>query len=357
MQLHILTDPATTPLGLDVDPGFGECFTPGMILRDYEPGLGWQDARLVPRAPLSIDPAAVALHYGQSIFEGMKAYRDTRGELVLFRPEANAERMTLSAERMAMPPIPVAEFTELVKAFVAHQGACLSDDPSHALYLRPITFGTDGVLGVHPSKAYTFVLLGMIVSSYFKKGSKGLRLRVEDQYVRAVKGGTGAAKTAGNYAASLLAQRKAVEAGCDQVLWLDAQHREYIEELGGMNCFTVLDGTLVTPPLGDTILAGITRDTLLALARHLGIPTEERPLPLSEVLDGISSGRTTEVFATGTAAVISSVAELVWKGETFRLPDAQPIATMLKAKLTGIQKGTEPDTMHWLTHAQPTALV
>jgi branched-chain amino acid aminotransferase len=354
VQLHILAERPSVPLGLDVDPGFGKCFTPGMIVADYTPEQGWHNARLIEKGPIAMDPASVALHYGQSIFEGLKAFRDAAGDLVLFRVDAHAARLGQSAERMAIPPLPAADVVELCRQFVAHQGPALSDTPGHALYLRPIIFGSDGVLGVHPSRNYTFILLGMIVSSYFAKGSSGLKLWVEEEYVRAVHGGTGAAKTAGNYAASLLAQRKAQEAGCAQVLWLDANEHRFIEELGGMNFMAVIDGTLVTPPLGDTILAGVTRHSLLTLAGSMGIPVAERPIEVTELLSGIRSGRTTEAFACGTAAVITPVAEFVQRGESFTLPvlgEGESLAVRLKAKLQGIQLGTEPDERQWITKA------
>ncbi len=354
MQLHILAERPTAPLGLDVDPGFGKCFTPGMILADYTPEAGWHNARLVDRAPIPMDPACVALHYGQSIFEGMKAFRDVNGDMVLFRVEAHAERLRRSAERMAMPPMSDSEFIGLTRAFVDHQGPALSNTPGHALYLRPLVFGSDPVLGVHPSKNYTFVILGMIVSNYFAKGASGLKIWVEENYVRAVHGGTGAAKTAGNYAASLLAQRKAQEVGCSQVLWLDANEHRFVEELGGMNFMALIGGELVTPPLGDTILAGITRNSLLSLARHLGMVVVERPIEVTELLEGIRSGRTTEAFACGTAATLTQIAEFVYRGEAFTLPalaESDSLAVRLKALLQGVQVGAEPDEMHWLTKA------
>jgi branched-chain amino acid aminotransferase len=356
VQLHILAERPKAPMGLDADPGFGKCFTPGMILADYTPEQGWHNARLVDKAPIPMDPACVALHYAQSIFEGMKAFRDVDGDMVLFRVADHAERLRQSAERMAIPPLPDADFVHLAREFVAHQGSALSDTPGHSLYLRPLIFGSDPVLGVHPSKTYTFVLLGMIASSYFAKNAGGLKIWVEEQYVRAVHGGTGSAKTAGNYAASLLAQRKAQEAGASQVLWLDANEHRFVEELGGMNFMAVIDGTLTTPPLGDTILSGITRRSILALARHQGLTVAERPIEVAELLEGIRSGKTTEAFACGTAATISRIDEFVYRGESFKLPtvsDADSVAGRLKTQLQAIQVGAGPDEMHWLTKAHP----
>lgn len=355
VQLRIVAERPKAPLGLDAEPGFGKVFTPGMILADYTPDQGWHNARLVDKAPIPLDPACVALHYGQSIFEGMKAFRNVEGEMVLFRVDEHAARLHHSAERMAIPPLPEADFVQVCRAFVDHQGMALSDAPGHSLYLRPLIFGADPVLGVAPSKTYTFVLLGMIAGNYFAKNAAGLKIWVEEQFVRAVHGGTGAAKTAGNYAASLLAQRKAQEAGCSQVLWLDATEHRFVEELGGMNFMAVTDGGLVTPPLSDTILSGITRKSLLALARHLGIPVAERPIEAAELLADIRSGKTTEAFACGTAATISPIAEFIFRGESFKLPvlsDADSLAVRLKAHLQGIQVGTRPDDLHWVTPAR-----
>lgn len=358
MQLRIHTDPPKQVLGIQADPGFGKCFTPAMLQISYEPEQGWHQPRLIARGDLDLDPAAIVLHYGQSVFEGLKAYRSPEGKPVIFRVQAHAERLVRSAQRMAMAPLPPKLFVEAVTAFVQHQFPALSDDPGHALYLRPLIIGTEAALGVRASQNYDFLVLGMIVSSYFSKRTAGLKLLVSESYVRAVRGGTGAAKTAGNYAASLLAQREAVAAGCDQVLWLDAIERRYIEELGGMNFIAVIDGQLVTPPLSDTILAGVTRDSILQLARRRGMTVVERPIEISELLDGIQSGRTQEAFACGTAAVIAPIAELVYQDETYRLPDDHPIADSLRTELVGIQRGVEPDTFGWVTQvaAEPTAV-
>jgi branched-chain amino acid aminotransferase len=291
----------------------------------------------------------MVFHYGQSIFEGLKAHPQADGGVALFRVMDHGRRFARSAERLAMPTMPPETFTELVTAFVRHQAASLPPEGDLSLYLRPFMFATDTVLGVRASHSYLFLIIAAVVGEYFSTNDPSVKLLVSDRYSRTGPGGTGSAKTGGNYAASLLAQQEAKEHGCDQVLWLDACDRRWVEEMGGMNIFFADRAGLVTPPLSDTILAGVTRDSLLTLARDMEIPAREEPIALEEVLAGIETGTVSEAFACGTAAVIVPVGELRYRDQIYRLPAAAPLALRLRERLVAIQQGRAEDRHGWLT--------
>nr|WP_298727637.1 branched-chain amino acid aminotransferase [uncultured Steroidobacter sp.] len=332
------------------DPGFGRVFTDHMVTMRWTAERGWHDGKVTARAPLAIDPACAVLHYAQEVFEGMKAYRTAKGEIVLFRPDMNANRFARSAERLAMPAMPEALFIQAVEELVRIDKDWV---PSGAgsLYLRPFMFASEAFLGVRPAHEYIFCVIACPVGPYFKGGDKPLKLWVSDQYTRAAPGGTGAAKCGGNYAASLIAQAEAAEHGCDQVVFLDAAEHRWIEELGGMNLFFVMnDGSLVTPPLTGTILPGITRTSLIEIARGFGMKVSEAPYSLDQWRADAESGKLSEAFACGTAAVVASIGEIVSSSGSFRVKNAQgaTVASKLKEQLVGIQRGSIADAHGWV---------
>ena len=327
------------------DPGFGTHFTDHMVDICWSERGGWHRPRVSPYGPISLDPAAAVLHYGQEIFEGIKAYRHADGGIYTFRPEENGKRLQRSARRLALPELPVDYFVQSLRELVAVDGAWVPSGEDQSLYLRPFMFAKEAFLGVRAAKKVAYYVIASPAGSYWPRGIKPINIWLEQRYQRAGKGGTGAAKTGGNYAASLLPQAEAYERGCDQVVFLDADG--YIEELGCMNIlFVKKDGTLVTPA-SDSILDGITRNSILELARDRGLTVEQRPVSLTEWREGVASGDITEVFACGTAAVISPIGLL--KSDEFE--DAQPIgelALSLREELTDIQYGRREDTHGWL---------
>ncbi|MEU0488969.1 branched-chain amino acid aminotransferase [Nocardiopsis changdeensis] len=337
-------------------PGFGQVFTDHMVSIRYTEGKGWHDAKLEPYGPLSLDPATSALHYAQEIFEGLKAYRHPDGSLASFRPEANAARFNRSAARMAMPELPEDLFLKSIELLLEHDGEWVPTKPDFSLYLRPFMISTDVGLGVnHPSRSYVYLLIASPVGSYFSGGIKPVTVWLSTDYTRAAPGGTGAAKFAGNYAASFLAQAQAVEKGCDQVVWLDAREHRWVEEMGGMNLWFVFgsgeNARLRTPPLTGTLLPGITRESLLTLAPDLGIPAEEKPISTEEWRKAAESGELTEVFACGTAAVITPVGFVKSDEGEFTIGDGTPgpITMRLREELVGVQTGQRPDEHGWVT--------
>ena len=333
------------------DPGFGRVFTDHMAVVNYREGEGWHDPRIVARGPLSTDPATSVLHYAQEIFEGMKAYRQPDGGVALFRPQANAQRLRASAERLAMPPLPEALFLQSIRALVRADRDWVPHSPEGALYLRPFQFASEVFLGVKPASEYIYAVIASSVGSYWKGGVRAISLWVSQVYTRAAPGGTGAAKCGGNYAASLVALAEAQGQGCDQVLFLDAVERRWIEELGGMNIFFVFDdGTLRTPPLGGTILPGITRDTLIALARAQDLRVEEAPYAVDEWQADVARGRVVEAFACGTAAVVTPIGRVRGAGFDFTIGTGGPgqLTEHLRRQLTDIQFGRAPDPHGWL---------
>lgn len=333
------------------NPGFGKVFTDHMAVVRYSQGKGWHDARITARGPILLDPAAAVLHYAQEIFEGLKVYRAEDGGAVLFRPDANARRFRQSAERMAMPPLPEATFIEAVRQVATIDRAWIPDTPDGSLYMRPFMFASEVFLGVKPSSDYLFLVIASPVGAYFKGGAKAVTIWVSDDYVRAVPGGTGAAKFGGNYAASLKAQEQAIAKGCDQVVFLDAVERKWVDELGGMNvCFVFDDGTLVTPPLGGSILPGITRDSILQLARDQGLKVREENYSIDQWQADATSGRLKECFACGTAAVVTPIGTVKRGADEFRIADgaAGPIAEGLRQRLVDIQRAKVPDPHGWV---------
>ncbi|QYG08311.1 branched-chain amino acid aminotransferase [Janthinobacterium sp. PAMC25594] len=336
-----------------VNPAFGRIFTDHMVVIPYRDGK-WQQGELKAYGPLTLDPSASSLHYGQAIFEGYKAFAQPDGSIKTFRPEQNAERFNRSAARLAMPAIPVELFLEAGDALIAQDRNWVPKKTGESLYMRPLMIATDPYLGVRPSEEYLFVLFASPAGAYFPQGVKPVTVWISEDFVRAAPGGTGEAKCAGNYAASLMAQSQAQEKGCDQVVWLDAVHREFIEEMGGMNLFFVYkDGekvTVVTPELTGTLLPGITRRSLLEMAKDLGYATEERKLSVQQWRDDIASGRMTEVFACGTAAVITPVGVAKANGFEMTINNNEngAVTLALREALLGLQHGTAPDTHNWM---------
>jgi branched-chain amino acid aminotransferase len=333
------------------NPSFGQVFTDHMVSASFSADRGWHDARVGPYEQMSLDPATSALHYGQSIFEGLKAYQQPDGSVALFRPEQNAARFQRSAARLAMAPVPEQLFLESIRRLVEIDRDWVPQRPGEALYLRPLEFATDAFLGVRPSSSYRYLLVASPAANYFPGPIRSVSVWLSTDYVRAAPGGTGEAKCAGNYAASLLAQVQAAEHGCDQVVFLDAAEHRYVEEMGGMNLYFVRsDGRLLTPPLTGTLLPGVTRDSILTLGRDLGLEVEEAPISTEEWERGCSDGSISEVFACGTAAVVTPVGEVKHAGGTFAVADAQPGAVTMKIResLLGIQHGTAPDQHGWM---------
>jgi len=334
-----------------VDPGFGRVFTDHMVTLHWSEAAGWHDGQVSARAPLAMDPASSVLHYAQEIFEGLKAYRLDDGGLALFRPDANAARFQSSARRMAMPELPAELFVESIEALVRTDRDWIPDIDGGSLYLRPFLIASEVFLGVRPSAEYLYMVLASSAGSYWPGGARAISLWVSHEYSRAAPGGTGAAKCGGNYATSLVAQREAIAQGHDQVVFLDAAERRWIEELGGMNIFFVFaDGSLVTPPLTGTILPGITRDSILTLARAEGLTVREEPYAIEDWRADADSGKLIESFACGTAAVVTPIGRAAGPGYDFTIGSGstgQTTARILDT-LTAIQRGRAPDPHGWL---------
>jgi branched-chain amino acid aminotransferase len=346
--------PAADREAVLADPGFGRHFTDSMFVARYRTGRGWYDARLTSYGPLQMDPATAALHYAQSIFEGLKAYAQPDGSVATFRPEANAARFVRGAKRLAMPPVPEDAFLAAVDALVDADRAWVPTGADQTLYLRPYQLATEPFLGVRPAQEYLFLVIASPAGPYFPRGVQPVSVYLSEDYIRAAPGGTGEVKCAGNYAASLLAQEQAIAAGCDQVVWLDAVEKRYVEEMGGMNLFFVLgagaDAELVTPELTGTLLPGITRDSLITLARERGHRVTERRFSVDEWRSGVADGSVTETFACGTAAVITPVGEVKARTGDFTVGDGAPgpLTMQLREALLDIQHGRVPDTHGWL---------
>lgn len=334
-------------------PGFGRIFTDHMAVIPYRDGA-WQQGEVKAYGPLSLDPSASVLHYGQAIFEGFKAFAQPDGGVKTFRPDANGRRFNRSAKRLAMPELPVDLFLEAADALITLDRAWVPASTDESLYMRPLMIATDPYLGVRPAREYLFVLFGSPAGAYFPQGVKPVTVWISEDYVRAAPGGTGEAKCAGNYAASLMAQAQAETKGCDQVVWLDAVQHQYVEEMGGMNIFFVYQEagktTLVTPELTGTLLPGITRSSVLDLARDLGFETQERKVTVQQWRDDLAAGRMTEAFACGTAAVITPIGKI--KANGFEMPINQevngPVALALREALLAVQHGSAPDTHGWM---------
>ena len=332
--------------------GFGKYYTDNMVIAEWSEATGWGDAELRAYGPISIDPATSVLHYGQEIFEGLKAYSQPDGGVSLFRPEANAERFRKSAIRLALPELPIEDFVATVEALVRQDIKWVPQNVGESLYIRPFMFASEVGLGVRPSNHATYMVITTPASAYFNPG-KAVTVWISTEYVRAAPGGTGAAKTGGNYAGSLLAQKQAAQEGCDQVVWLDSQERKWVEEMGGMNLYFVKgkgsDATIFTPKLTGTLLAGITRDSILTVAKNLGYKVEEGMISTDDWRDGIASGEISEIFACGTAAVVSPVGAAKSAQGTWVTGDGQPgpITMQIRETLLGIQHGTIEDKHGW----------
>ena len=330
--------------------GFGRYFTDHMFIMDYTDGKGWHDARIVPYQNLSLDPACMVFHYAQEMFEGLKAYRTADGTVQLFRPDKNIERMNNTNERLCIPKLDPVEVLDAIKALVATEEEWVPSLDGTSLYIRPFIIATDVQLGVHPSHTYKFMIILSPVGSYYPEGIKPVKIFVENEYVRAVKGGTGFAKVGGNYACSLIGQKKAEEMGYSQVLWLDGIEHKYIDEVGAMNVFFVIDGKIVTPSLAEgSILPGVTRASCIELLRDMGYEVEERKLSIDEVEEAYRNGTLNEAFGTGTAAVVSPMGLLDNGKEKMIINNQEigPIAQKLYDTLTGIQWGKVEDKYSW----------
>lgn len=341
------------PRPKDDDVGFGRHFTDHLFRMDWDEGKGWHDPRVEPYGPLALDPAASSLHYGQAIFEGLKAYpARTGGGINLFRPRAHVARMGASARRLCMPAPPEDLLLEGIRTLVREDASWIPRAPGTSLYVRPFLLATEPFLGVRPSKSYALLVIISPVGGYFSGPPRPLRIWVEQEMARAARGGIGGAKAAANYVASLLAAEEAKAHGFDQVLWLDGAEHRYVEEIGTMNFFARISGRLVTPALEGTILAGITRDSVITLCREMKVPIEERRLALAEVAEAARGGTLEEAFGAGTAALTAPIGELAWGKETLAVPSpADSLAGKLRDALSAIQRGEADDRFGWMEKA------
>ena len=344
---------AATRDALVAEGGFGKYYTDHMVICEWDEKNGWAEPELVPYGPLTLDPATAVFHYGQEIFEGMKAYRQPDGGIALFRPEANAKRFARSAARLALPEMPVELFIETVETLVKQDAGWVPNKVGESLYIRPFMFATEVGLGVRPTNKATFLIIATPAGAYFDP-SKAVSVWISTEYVRASQGGTGEAKCGGNYAASLVAQKAAAKEGCDQVVWLDAVERKWVEEMGGMNLYFVkgkgANATIFTPQLTGTLLPGVTRDSILSVAADLGYTVEEGMISTTDWQDGIASGEITETFACGTAAVVSPIGQAKSAMGTWVTGDGQPgtITMQIRNHLLGIQHGNIEDKHGWV---------
>lgn len=355
MTLDISITPSASPrtdaevAEILANPGFGTHFTDHMLLVEWTPEQGWHNARIEAYGPLSLDPATAVLHYAQETFEGMKAYRHEDGSVWTFRPEENAKRMIRSSQRLAFPELPVEDFVQAVDALVDTDRRWVPDNAGEkSLYVRPFMFASEAFLGVRPAQHVTFMVIASPAGAYFKGGVKPVSLWLTEEYTRAGRGGMGAAKTGGNYASSLVAQQEAMAHGCDQVVFLDSQEGKYVEELGGMNMYYVFaDGRIVTPATG-TILEGITRASVIELAGKMGHQVEERRFSIDEWRTGVESGEIVEIFACGTAAVVTPVGELRSAAGTVPAPASTELTGRIRQSLVDIQYGRAEDSFGWM---------
>ncbi|WP_010647872.1 branched-chain amino acid aminotransferase [Oceanobacillus massiliensis] len=333
---------------------FGRAFTDHMFVMDYSDPLGWHNASIVPYQPLSIDPSAMVFHYGQSVFEGLKAFRTKDGDIQLFRPRKNFERLNLSNDRLCIPPVDEAFALKAIKKLVSIDKEWVPDAEGTSLYIRPFIISTEPYLGVAPASHYKFIVILSPVGAYYKEGINPIKIAVENHYVRTVKGGTGEAKTGGNYAASLKAQELVSKDGFAQVLWLDGVEKKYIEEVGSMNVFFKINGEVVTPELNGSILAGVTRDSVIELLRHWNIPVSERRISMEELREAYLDGTLEEAFGSGTAAVISPIGQLTWEGKDMVINEGKTgeISQKVYDTITGIQYGTSEDPFGWVEEVE-----
>ncbi len=329
---------------------FGRQFTDHMFMMDYEAGRGWYDPRVVPYQTLEMDPAAMIFHYGQTVFEGLKAYRTAQDTIQLFRPDENIKRLNRSNERMCIPTVDESLALEAIQTLVDLDRDWVPRKEGTSLYIRPFVIATEPYLGVSASKTYTFMIILSPVGAYYEAGIDPVKIAVENDYIRAVKGGTGEAKTAGNYAGSMIAQENVAKKGYAQVLWLDGHEKKYIEEVGSMNVFFKINGTVVTPHLSGSILPGVTRKSVIQSLKDWGIPVEERPVLLSEILDAHKHGQLEEAFGSGTAAVISPIGELFYQDQSYIINNhtTGALSKRVYETLTGIQYGSVEDPHQWI---------
>ncbi len=347
---------AATPSQLKAKPadesqlGFGDITTDHIFLMDYDVNKGWFNPRIEPYGPLAIDPAAMSLHYGQEIFEGLKAYAVADGGIGLFRPKENFERLNRSATRLCMPNVDILQAMEGMKQLILQDKSWIPRSPGTSLYIRPTMIATEPHLGVRPSNTYVFFIIIGPVGAYYKEGLNPVKIYVEDFFVRAAIGGTGEAKTAGNYAASLFAAEEAKKKGFTQVLWLDAAERKYIEEVGTMNMFFRINDEVITAPLNGSILPGVTRDSVIRIVKDWGLNMTERSLPIDEVIAAAEDGRLKEAFGTGTAAVISPVGQITFKGHDYVVAGGKmgELSQKLYDEIVAIQYGQKPDPYGWV---------
>ena len=350
LSIRVEKSVSLKPKQPDKELVFGTAFTDHMFVMDWREQDGWYDPRIVPYGSFSIEPAMATLHYAQAIFEGMKAFRQKDNSITMFRPRQNIKRLNMSAARMCIPAVDEDFLYEALHELIKFEKDWVPAAEGTSLYIRPFIFATEPFLGVRPAKSYRLMIILSPVGAYYSSGFAPVKILVEDEYIRAARGGTGNIKAAGNYASSLLAAEKAHEAGYTQVLWLDASERKFVEEVGTMNIAFVINNEIITPALSGSILGGITRNSMLALAGSWGIKTTERPISIDEVFNAVQSGTLDEVFGTGTAAVISSVGELrhrdkVWKTKEWK---PGPLAQRLFDEITGIQYGIKKDTFGWV---------
>ena len=329
--------------------GFGKYMTDYMFICDWSKEQGWHDARIVPEGPIEMDPACMVLHYAQETFEGLKAYRTAEGKIQLFRPDMNAKRMIRSNERLCMPGFPEEDFVEAVKALVKVEEDWVPSEPNTSLYIRPYMFATEAALGVHMASSYKFMIICSPVGAYYASGLDPVKIMVEDEYVRAVAGGTGFTKCGGNYAGSIAGQIKAEKLGYEQVLWLDGNERKYVEEVGSMNIMFKIDGEIWTAPIEGTVLPGVTRDSMIHILRDWGYTVREERLSVDDLMAAGHNGKLEEVFGTGTAAVISPVGQLRYKDDVVVVNDNKTgeLTQKLYDTLTGIQWGRLEDKYGW----------
>ncbi len=352
ISIHKTRNPKTKPDQKNL--GFGQHFTDHMFIMDYSREKGWYDPRIVPYGPLELDPATMVFHYGQAIFEGLKAYRTEDGRINLFRPEMNMKRVNNSNERMSIPQFDEAFGVEAIKTLVSIDRDWIPTEPGTSLYIRPFIIATDPFLGVRSSDTYKFLIILSPSGAYYPSGINPVRIMIENEYVRAVRGGTGFAKTPANYAISLKAQELAHDKGYVQVLWLDGVERKYIEEVGSMNVFFKIGDEVVTPELNGSILPGITRNSCIHLLKHWGVKVTERKLAAQELFDAHAAGKLVEAFGTGTAAVISPIGELNWDGKVITVAGGKigDLSAKLYETITGIQSGSVKDEFNWITEVK-----
>lgn len=333
----------------DAALGFGKYYTDHMFVLDWDKDQGWHDARIVPFAPIPLDPATMVLHYAQETFEGLKAYRTKDGRILLFRPEMNARRFANSNRRLCMPELSEDMFVEAVEALVSYEQDWVPAKEGASLYIRPFMFATEAAVGVHPASSYKFVIILSPVGAYYPEGVNPVKIYVEDEYVRATKGGTGFTKCGGNYAASIAAQVKAEKLGYTQVLWLDGVERKYVEEVGTMNVMFMINDEIITAPCEGTVLPGVTRDSIIHILKSWGYQVSERHLAIDELMQAGHDGTLQEAFGTGTAAVISPIGELRYKDDEVIIHDFKTgeLTQKLYDTLTGIQWGDIEDTFGW----------